>query len=89
MTNLDIEQFDSLSELFALIDKDNKEEGAEEAADEDEKYAVSFEYEDSTLYVTASVNEAVELGKKYDSPKAAAFINGILGSMIREEKPSS
>ena len=26
MTNLDIEQFDSLSELFALIDKDNKEE---------------------------------------------------------------
>lgn len=38
---------------------------------------------------SASANEAVELGKKYDSPKAAAFINGILGSMIREEKPSS
>ncbi len=37
---------------------------------------------------SASVNEAVELGKKFDSPKAAAFINGILGSMLREEKPA-
>jgi len=26
MTNLDIEQFDSLSQLFASIDEDNKEE---------------------------------------------------------------
>ena len=38
---------------------------------------------------SAAVNEAVELGKKFDSPKAAAFINGILGSIIRAEKPTS
>ena len=36
--------------------------------------------------VSAAVNEAVELGKKYDSPKAAAFINGVLGSFLRKEK---
>ena len=33
---------------------------------------------------SAAVNEAVELGKKFDSPKAAAYINGILGSLLRE-----
>lgn len=38
---------------------------------------------------SAAVNEAVELGKKFDSPKAAAFINGILGSIIRTEKPTA
>ena len=36
----------------------------------------------------ASVNEAVELGKTFDSPEAAAFINGVLGSFLREEKPA-
>ena len=39
---------------------------------------------------SAAVNEAVELGKKFDSPKAAAYINGILGSLLRtdEQNPS-
>lgn len=31
----------------------------------------------------AAANEAVELGKVFDSPKAAAYINGILGSLLR------
>ena len=35
--------------------------------------------------VASSVNEAVEMGKTYDSPETASFINGILGSMIRGE----
>ena len=35
---------------------------------------------------SAAVNEAVELGKTFDSPKAAAYINGILGSLLREEQ---
>ena len=35
----------------------------------------------------AAVNEAVELGKAFDSPEAAAFINGVLGSFLRAEKP--
>ena len=30
------------------------------------------------------VNEAVELGKKYATEKDAAFINGLLGSVVRE-----
>ena len=33
----------------------------------------------------AAINEAVELSKKYDDPETSAFINGILGSFVREE----
>lgn len=33
-----------------------------------------------------SVNEAVELAKKYDSEEMPAYINGILGSFLREGK---
>ena len=36
----------------------------------------------------AAVNEAVELGKAFDSPEAAAFINGVLGTYLRAEKPA-
>ena len=43
-----------------------------------------------TLYmpdvpVGASVNSAVELSKKYDEQDTVAFVNGILGSFVREE----
>ena len=42
-----------------------------------------------TLYlqipVAASVNEALELVKKYDSDEAAAFVNGVLGAFIKKE----
>ncbi len=34
----------------------------------------------------AAANEAVELAKLYEGKEAAAFINGILASFIREEK---
>ncbi len=34
---------------------------------------------------SASINEAVDLAKKYETEDAAAFINGILGSFIRKE----
>ena len=37
----------------------------------------------------AAVNEAVELGKTYDSPEAGAFINGVLGSFLRSEMPDA
>lgn len=33
----------------------------------------------------AAINEAVELAKGYDEPETVAFINGILGSFMREE----
>lgn len=42
-----------------------------------------------TLYlqipVGASVNEALELAKQYDSDQAAAFINGVMGSFVKNE----
>ncbi len=38
---------------------------------------------------SAAVNEAVELGKRYDSQQAGAFINGVLGSFLRCEKQTA
>ena len=35
--------------------------------------------------VGASVNEAVELAKRYDSEEVSSFINGILASFIKKE----
>lgn len=32
-----------------------------------------------------SINEAVELAKRYSADKSAAFINGVLGSMIKDK----
>ena len=36
---------------------------------------------------SAAVNEAVEIAKKYEEPEVVSFINGILGSFIRQELP--
>ena len=33
------------------------------------------------------INEAVELAKKYSSEEAAKFINGILGTFVRDKYP--
>lgn len=35
--------------------------------------------------VGASVNEALELAKKYDSDQAATFVNGVMGSFVKNE----
>ena len=32
-----------------------------------------------------AINEAVGLAKRYDTPEAASFINGILGTFVRKE----
>ncbi len=37
----------------------------------------------------AAVNEAVEIAKKYETPETVKFINGILGSFVREEAPEN
>ena len=37
----------------------------------------------------ASVNEAVEIAKKYETPETVKFINGILGAFVRQELPES
>jgi N utilization substance protein B len=34
----------------------------------------------------ASINEAVELAKKYDDPETVSFINGILGAFMRSRE---
>ena len=45
-------------------------------------YEMKYEEE---VPVAVSVNEAVELAKKFAAPADAAFINGILGSISREK----
>ena len=35
--------------------------------------------------IVVSINEAVELSKKYDSEEARSFVNGILNSIARKE----
>ncbi len=37
----------------------------------------------------AAINEAVELAKKYESPDVVRFVNGILGSFVRNEAAES
>lgn len=37
----------------------------------------------------AAINEAVELDKNYDGPETVAFVNGVLGSFVREELPDA
>ena len=37
---------------------------------------------------SASINEAVEIAKGYESPEVVSFINGILGSFVRAECPA-
>ncbi len=36
--------------------------------------------------VNVAINEAVELAKKYSTPEEAAYINGVLGSIINKNK---
>ena len=35
--------------------------------------------------VAAAIDEAVELSKRYASPEAAAFVNGVLGRVARQQ----
>ena len=38
---------------------------------------------------SASINEAVEIAKKYETPETVKFINGILGTFVRQELPEA
>ena len=40
---------------------------------------------DEDVPVKVAINEAVELTRKYDEPETAKFVNGILGSFLRQE----
>ena len=35
----------------------------------------------------AAINEAVEMTKHYEEPEVVSFVNGILGSFVRNERP--
>ena len=37
--------------------------------------------------LVAAINEALEIAKKYETPETVKFMNGILGSFVRQELP--
>ena len=39
--------------------------------------------DENDISTAVAVNEAVELAKLYDSPESAAYVNGVLGSLLR------
>lgn len=39
---------------------------------------------EQTVPISVSINEAVELAKKYGSPKEASYINGVLGNIAKQ-----
>ncbi len=43
---------------------------------------------DEDIPVSVAINEAVELAKKYGGDEDASFINGVLGSIAREQTES-
>lgn len=43
---------------------------------------------DNRTLVRVAINEAVEIGKLFGSESSPRFINGVLGSAVREERPS-
>ncbi|MBQ9411695.1 MAG: transcription antitermination factor NusB [Oscillospiraceae bacterium] len=38
--------------------------------------------------LSAAIDEAVELAKKYEGPETGAFVNGVLGGIARGEQPA-
>ena len=38
---------------------------------------------------SAAINEAVELAKKYEEDETVPFVNGVLGSFLRNEVPQT
>ena len=42
--------------------------------------------QDQDVPVSVAINEAVELAKSFDEPETVSFINGILGSFVRERE---
>ena len=40
----------------------------------------------SDVPVSVSINEAVELAKKYAGEEESSFVNGVLGSLARQEE---
>ena len=52
------------------------------------KIAVYEMYFDEDIPDKVSINEAIELSKKYSDEKAPSFINGVLGNIIRKKEQS-
>jgi N utilization substance protein B len=48
-----------------------------------------YEIEEGMAPVEVAINEALEIAKEYSGAEAPKFINGVLGSIVREREPAS
>jgi N utilization substance protein B len=46
-------------------------------------------YTSEQVPLRVAVNEAVELAKRYGSENASRFVNGVLGSLVRAQRPTA
>ncbi|SRR5712692_3647976 len=46
-------------------------------------------YTSEQVPLRVAVNEAVELAKRYGSENASRFVNGVLGSLVRAQRPAA
>ena len=53
------------------------------------QYAKNWKFARIPLPAAASINDAVEIAKKYEDEKIVSFINGILGAFVRAEFPDT
>ena len=75
------EELDALIEKYAVGWKLNRISRIARAILEVALYEIRFV---DDVPVGAAINEAVELCKHYEEDETAAFVNGILGSFVRE-----
>jgi len=78
---------DNLEEIDKHITENSKDWKIERIAKVDLavlRIALSEILYDETIPPSVSINEAVEISKKYSSDDSHKFINGILGTVVRE-----
>ena len=76
-----IEELDQLIENHAIRWKKNRISKVSLAVLRLALYEMGFE---ESIPESVSINEAVELAKKYSTEKSSKFINGVLGSAARD-----
>ena len=79
--------YDNLETIDALLSKHAKGWKTERMSKMSRSVLRLCTYEmlfEEDIPYSVSINEAVELTKKYDDPKARAFVNGVLNSVKNE-----
>jgi N utilization substance protein B len=83
---VDLEQIDNLLNKYAVDWPVERISPVERAILRIAIYEILFR---DDIPLSVSINEAVELGKKYSGPEAGRFINGVLGGVSKDIQRST